>query len=145
MALKVAFDTNILVYAANIGTADADREKSEKAAARILSHSDAGYELFVAAQVLVELFDVLVRKGGCDRAEAAAEIDKWCGELTVMETNEVVLQNAAQLATRHRLRIFDSVIFAAAAEARCDQLLSEDFQHGFGWRGVEVINPFVDA
>jgi len=30
-----------------------------------------------------------------------------------------------------------------AAENRCRLLLSEDFQNGFTWRGVTVVNPFA--
>jgi len=30
-----------------------------------------------------------------------------------------------------------------AADAGCRLLLSEDLQHGFTWRGVTVVNPFL--
>jgi len=32
---------------------------------------------------------------------------------------------------------------SVAAEHRCRLLLSEDFQNGFTWQGVTVINPFA--
>jgi predicted nucleic acid-binding protein len=34
------------------------------------------------------------------------------------------------------------VILAAAAEADCRLLLSEDLQDGLSWRGVTVVDPF---
>jgi predicted nucleic acid-binding protein len=37
------------------------------------------------------------------------------------------------------------LILAAAVEARCDLLLTEDLQDGFAWRGVVVSNPFGPA
>jgi predicted nucleic acid-binding protein len=51
--------------------------------------------------------------------------------------------NATDLATDHGLTIWDSVVLAAAAEAGCRLLLSEDLQDGFTWRGVTVTNPFA--
>jgi predicted nucleic acid-binding protein len=50
---------------------------------------------------------------------------------------------AADLAVDHKLSIWDAVIMAAAAEAGCRLLLSEDLQEGFTWRGVTVANPFA--
>ena len=143
MQLKVAFDTNVFVYAAGIGSSELDREKSHTARALILANSGAGHDLHVAAQVLVELHDVLVRKGGYDRNEAATEIIHWQNDLTLIPTDETVIEQATVLSTRHKLRIFDAVILAGASVAGCDVLYSEDLQHGFVWRGVEVVNPFL--
>lgn len=39
---------------------------------------------------------------------------------------------------------WDALILAVAAENHCRLLLSEDFQNGFTWRGVTVVNPFVE-
>jgi predicted nucleic acid-binding protein len=61
----------------------------------------------------------------------------------VIETSQAVLSSAIELAVRHRLRIWDAVIFSAAAEAQCRLLLSEDRQEGFTWNGVTVVNPFA--
>jgi predicted nucleic acid-binding protein len=36
-------------------------------------------------------------------------------------------------------------MLAAAADAGCRLLLSEDLQEGFTWRGVTVVNPFADT
>jgi predicted nucleic acid-binding protein len=54
------------------------------------------------------------------------------------------METAVDLATDHRMRVWDALVLAAAAEARCDLLLSEDFQDGFVWRGVTVVNPFAE-
>ena len=63
--------------------------------------------------------------------------------MVVAPTTETVLDAALALSSAHRLRIFDAVILAAAAEAGCHQLLTEDMHNGFVWRGVEVVNPFA--
>ena len=50
---------------------------------------------------------------------------------------------ALELVAAHRLHFWDAAILAAAAEAECRLLLSEDLQDGLVWRGVTVANPFA--
>lgn len=45
----------------------------------------------------------------------------------------------------HSLAVWDGFIVQAALEAECDLLLSEDFQHGRRFGGLEVFNPFLNA
>jgi predicted nucleic acid-binding protein len=52
---------------------------------------------------------------------------------------------ATDLATDHRLSIWDAVILSAAADSGCRLLLSEDLQDGFTWQGVTVANPFAST
>ena len=40
------------------------------------------------------------------------------------------------------MAIWDALILSVAADQKCRMLLSEDFQQGFTWRGVTVLNPF---
>lgn len=143
MPSRIAFDTNLLVYADGGGVSAEDVIKQFQVFGLIENSIKAGLELFVPAQVLVELYDVLLRKRKLSREQAKACIENWRLDMMVAQTSDAVLDNALLLATRHTLRIFDAVILAAAAEARCDILYTEDLQHGFVWRGVEVVNPFL--
>ncbi len=142
MPANVALDTNILVYASRIGKSEADLAKSRRTDEFILEYSADRANIFVAAQALIELHDVLCRKGGYSKEAAALEIDGWQQGLAVIPTSATVLSAAIELSTHHQLRIFDAVILSAAAEAGCDRLLTEDLHTGFVWRGVEVVNPF---
>jgi predicted nucleic acid-binding protein len=63
----------------------------------------------------------------------------------LVETSAEVMLAAADLATDHRLSIWDGVILSAAAEVGCSLLLSEDLQEGFTWKGGTVTNPFSAA
>ena len=45
----------------------------------------------------------------------------------------------------HCLSLWDALIVRAAAEARCNRILSEDLQDGTNVKGVRVDNPFRDA
>src|SRR5205823_13593678 len=86
---------------------------------------------------------ILTRKASRPRDAARAIILSWCDGFALLDTSEAVMLAAIDLAVDHRLAIWDSVILAAAAEAGCRLLLSEDLQDGFTWRGITVTNPFL--
>ena len=44
---------------------------------------------------------------------------------------------------RYLLPWYDSLIIAAALEARCEVLYSEDWQHGQHIEGLQGTNPFL--
>ena len=51
---------------------------------------------------------------------------------------------ARDLAADHESQIWDALIMSVAADQHCRLWLSEELQHGFTWRGVTVVNPFVN-
>ena len=137
--MRIAIDTNILVYAAGIDGV-ARRVEAVQALARINDE-----DLVIPLQALDELFVVLLRKGRWTAAAARKEVERWSEGYDLAVTTPDVLHAAMDAATVHRLRFWDSVMLAAAAEAGCDLLLTEDLQDGFAWRGVTVRNPFRPA
>jgi predicted nucleic acid-binding protein len=50
---------------------------------------------------------------------------------------------ALALARDHGLAFYDALIVAAALEAGCDTLFSEDMQHGRKFGSLTVVNPFT--
>jgi len=50
---------------------------------------------------------------------------------------------AVSLARRDGLDIYDALILAAAIEAGCETLFSEDFQHGRRFSDLKIVNPFL--
>jgi predicted nucleic acid-binding protein len=133
MGPGVFLDTNILVYAYSRG----DRRT---AAARHLLHSGG----VVGVQVLNEFASVARAKlamGWTEVQEAVENIVILCPNPRSMtiETHE----RALGLSRRYALSIWDSLIVAAAAEAGCTRLLTEDLQHGQVVDGVRVENPFL--
>ncbi|MFZ5674998.1 MAG: PIN domain-containing protein [Pseudomonadota bacterium] len=133
--MRVALDTNILAYAENVnGVGKRDialellRQLPQEAVA-------------IPVQVLGELFNVLVRKAGRSRTDARAAVLGWRDTFALIETSPEILLSATDLATDHKLGIWDAVIISAAAQAGCRLLLSEDLHEGFTWAGVTVVNP----
>jgi len=134
--VRVALDTNILAYAEGVNGEDMRR------AALDLLRRLPPTAAIIPVQVLGELFNVLVRKGGSPRDKARAAILDWRDSFPLIETSAAIVFAAADLATDHRLSIWDSVILAAAAAGGCRLLLSQDLQDGFTWSGVTVTDPF---
>jgi predicted nucleic acid-binding protein len=53
---------------------------------------------------------------------------------------------AWQIAARYGFSHFDSLIIATALEARCEQLFSEDLQHGQIIEDrLRIVNPFLET
>jgi predicted nucleic acid-binding protein len=135
--VRVALDTNVLFYAAG------GDDDGKKAAAIELLERLSPEETVLPAQVAGELFGALVRKNRWSRATARDEVLKWGDTFPLVETTPEILLVAMSLSMGHQLPIWDAVILAAAADAGCRVLLSEDFQDGFTWARVTVANPFA--
>ena len=135
--MRIALDTNVLVYAAGVNGSERQR-----AAIELLGKLPES-ETFLPVQVLGELFRVLVRKAKISPQLARTTILRFRDTYPAIETSSSVFLSATDLAVDHKIGIWDSVILAAAAEAGCRLLLSEDLQDGFSWSGVTVANPFA--
>lgn len=128
-------DSNVLLYLLSADTAKADRAESLMAAGGTIS-----------VQVLNEFASVASRKLGMAWGEIR-DVLSVARDLCVVRPLTVETHDRAlELVGRHRLSFYDSLIVAAALEAGCRTLWSEDLQDGkrFGARLV-VRNPFGGA
>jgi len=135
--MRVALDTNILVYAEGLNGLVKKQVTLE------LIQKLPQDLIVLPAQTLGELFNVLVRNAGQSPEEARSSVLSWRDSYDVTDTTAKVVIAATDSASQHRLGIWDSVILASAADAGCRLLLSEDMQDGFTWTGVTVANPFA--
>ena len=62
-----------------------------------------------------------------------------------MPLTAVTHETALELARDHGLAFYDALIVAAAIEAGCDTLFSEDMQHGRVIGGLTIVNPFLES
>ena len=134
--MRVALDTNVLAYAEGV-----NGPERRQAALQVVREL-VGDEVILPIQVVAELFTVLTRKARWPAAQARAAARQGIDSYTVFDTTAAVLADAMELAVALHLASWDAVILAAAAQAECRLLLSEDMQDGFVWRGVTVRNPF---
>lgn len=130
---RAFFDTNVLVYI--LGQHDHRTKAAEALVAR------GGV---VSVQVLNELVAVARRKLSMtwpDIEEALAAIRVLCPEPVPLsiETHE----SGLRLAVQYQCHIYDALVVAAALEAQCTTLYSEDLQDGQVIDGrLTIRNPF---
>ena len=131
--MRAFFDTNILIYAQEAGP------KGETARALM---TEGG---IVSVQVLNEFVNVLRKKHRRSWAQieqALGDVDDALDEAVPLtfETHAV----GVALARDHGLSIYDAMIVAAALEAGCDTLFSEDMQHQRTFGDMRIVNPFLE-
>jgi predicted nucleic acid-binding protein len=128
---KVFFDTNVLLYLLSADAAKADRAEELLAGGGIVS-----------VQVLNEFTAVASRKLAMSYSEirdALAPIRTICS----VEPLTIELHNrAVEIAERYGFSIYDATIVAAALNAGCDTLYSEDLQDGQAIETLRIRNPF---
>lgn len=134
--MKIAIDTNILGYAEGVNGDEWKRE------ALALIQGLPIPSIVIPTQVLLELFNILIRKAGRTRNEAREKVAEWIVGYESAPTTSTLMATAMDIAVDHQFQIFDAMILAAAAEAGCSLLLSEDMHEGFTWNGVTITNPF---
>ncbi len=134
---KIFLDTNILVYVYDLR----DPQKQAKAheLVRSIIHHRAGV---ISTQVLQEFASVALTK-------LRHSVEAVIHELIILESLEVVqvtpqlIRQGVELIERYKLHFWDAILIAAAEEAQCEQIYSEDFPAGTVYDKVCVVNPLV--
>lgn len=140
--MKVALDTNILVYAEGCWVDPAaDRPKTAEVR-RILDRLPTD-RVAIPFNVLPELFGVLRRKGRYSGDQARSAVRSWMAAYTIISaaTPLKTLVGALDLAADRGLSIMDAMILSSAIESDCDILLTEDMGHATKYGRLSVLNP----
>lgn len=132
MSGEFFFDTTVLIYAV------AQNDPRAETADDLLATGGT-----VSIQVLNEFVAVARRKLRMpweEVVDALAAIRVLCAApvAITIDTHDAALR----IARRYGFHIYDSLIVAAAIEAGCTTLYSEDFQHGQTIESVTIRNPF---
>jgi predicted nucleic acid-binding protein len=132
MNAKPFLDTNVLVYAFA-----ADDRRSPKADELIASGGA------ISVQVLNEFANVSVRK----LRRSWEDVETALGALRQLLDPPIPLtlavhEKAIALARGHRFSFYDALIVAAAIQAGCRLLLTEDMADGATIDGLTIRNPF---
>jgi predicted nucleic acid-binding protein len=133
MAGERFLDTNILIYAFA-----ADDPRSAQAEALLAQGGVVG------VQVINEFTSVARRKLGWDwpQIDSALEVIEELVGPALPLTREIH-REALLLARNHPITFYDALIVAAAADAGCRVVVTEDMQHGRRLGGVTLHNPFT--
>jgi predicted nucleic acid-binding protein len=128
------FDSNILIYAFSTDV------RRERALAAIAGGG------VISVQVLNEFTSVLRRKQRQEWPVIEAALHALRFRFPdIMPLTADTHAVALAFAREHGLAFYDALIVAAATEAGCDTLYSEDMQHGRAIAGLSIVNPFVEG
>ena len=129
--MKAFFDTNILIYA------QGRSGKAERARALLAAGG------LVSVQVLNEFAAVSRRKLGKDWRDIAEALEDARALVGPPIPLTLALhETALALARDHGVSFHDALILAAALEAGCDTLYSEDMPHDRAFGRLKIVNPF---
>jgi len=132
-------DTNVFVY-----SLDKSSPTKQKRATELVREAVATGKGIVSYQVIQEFFNVAL-KGFADVmsvAEGEYYLASVFRPMLAVQSSQGLFADALRLYERYRLSWYDSLIVAAALEAECSVLYSEDMRHGQAFGDLHVNNPF---
>ena len=139
MSDRYFLDTNIFVYALQ-----PEFPSKRQIAINLISKALDNGSGVVSYQVVQEFFSLALRKFPKPMSGFEAEqfLSTTFRPLLAVHSSPALFIAALQLHERHRLSWYDAVIVAAAKEARCSILYTEDMQHNRGFEDLKIENPF---
>lgn len=140
MSAESFLDTNLFVYPLTTG----DEAKSEIAGKLIRKGIRTGRSC-ISFQVVQECLNVIVRHAEIvlTAEQARRYLETSLKPLWRIYPSAPLYERALDIQTLHRFSFYDSLIVAAAQEAGCEVLYSEDLQHGQQVDFLTIQNPFM--
>lgn len=140
MTGKAFLDTNIFVY-----DIDSVADRAKRRVARDLIHDSLRHRRNVVSyQVIQEFLNIATGKfsTAITIPDAQQYVNTVFRPLLAVHSSLQLFHEALDISARYRLSWYDSLVVAAAAEAKCNILYSEDLGHGMKINGVRIENPF---
>jgi predicted nucleic acid-binding protein len=132
-------DTNIFVYSFDRSAPAKSRE-----AAQLIRSALTTQKGVVSYQVVQEFFNVALRKFSSPMSMADAE--QYLGAvfrpLLNVHSSQALYAEALRIQANSGFAWYDSLIVAAALQAKCDLLYTEDLQHDRRFGELRIANPF---
>jgi predicted nucleic acid-binding protein len=140
MNAKAFLDTNVFVYEIDSKAPKAKR----RIAHNLIKEALELRRSVISYQVIQEFLNVVTGKFSSPIAYSDAQqyLNTVFEPLTVVHSSIELFREALGVQARHQLSWYDSLIVAAANEAKCSILYTEDLQHGAKIGGVRIENPF---
>ncbi len=134
-------DSNVFIYLFD----EKDPRKRQRAERVVQQALESGTAV-VSFQVVQETLNILVWKlrRAATRDDAQRFLDKVMVPLWRVMPSTALYQRALDVKARYAFSFYDSLIVAAALEANCTRLLSEDLQDQQRIDGLIIENPFLN-
>lgn len=134
-------DSNVVVYAFQLD----DAQKRTIARRLIAEPSSEGPT--ISFQVVTETLNILTQKlvPPLTEDESRSVLDSVLRPMWTVNPSPELYRRALAIRARYHYSFYDSLIVAAALEAECDRLYSEDLRNGHQIEGLTVVNPFTET
>jgi predicted nucleic acid-binding protein len=139
MTGRVFVDTNVLLY--RFSEVSPHKRQRADAWVEALWARSAGS---ISWQVIFEFYANAARKTGVAMSTARSAVEELIEWAPESPTHAAILR-AWHWCDTAEINFWDALIVAAAEQAGCRWLLSEDFQAGRKFAGVTVVDPFERA
>jgi predicted nucleic acid-binding protein len=133
-------DTNIFVY-----SFDRDAAGKRRRAGQLIQQAVSTGKGVVSYQVAQEFFNVALRRFAqpLTTTEAEQYLALVFRPLLAIHSSPALMGAGLRLVSRYKMHWYDALIVAAALEAQCEVLYSEDLQHGQRIEKLQIANPFL--
>ncbi len=133
-------DTNIFVYSFDTSAPAKARRATELIETAVNTRKGV-----ISYQVVQEFINLALRK--FEQPMTTAELEQYLSTifrpLLSIHSSPALFSEALHLAGKNRLSWYDSLIVAAAQDAQCSTLYSEDLNAGQSFGSVKIENPFL--
>ena len=137
MSVENFLDTNIFVYLFD----ETDAHKRNNAE-RLVQQALQNRTGCISYQVVQETINVMTRKLNATPENIRQILEHTLIPLWRIHPTPAFYRRGIDLQTRYTFSFYDSLIVAAALDAGCKTLYSEDLQHGQQIEGVTITDPF---
>ncbi len=140
MSDRFFLDTNIFIYTFDSGSPAKQRKARELIQKGLTSHKGV-----VSYQVVQEFFNVALRRFATPMklSEAEQYLDTAFRPMLSIHSTATLFKEALRIQADTGFSWYDSLIVAAAVQADCRTLFSEDLQHGRKIGSLAIANPFL--
>ena len=140
MSVESFIDTNVFIYLFD----ETDLEKQQRAEHLVCESLNSGRGC-ISYQVVQETLNVVTRKLGARPESARLLLEDVLAPLWRINPTRSLYTQALRVHTQHGYSFHDALIVAAALEAGCVRLYSEDMQHGQRVEQLTIVNPFAPS
>ena len=141
MSVEYFLDTNLFIY-----QLEATDERKRTIADAIIRTGVDTANAGISFQVVQECLNTILRKAEVplDIDGARSYLDTVLEPLMCVPATAALYHRALDVKSRYGFAFFDALIVAAALQAGCSRLYSEDLQDGQKIEQLVIENPFKD-
>ena len=139
MSAEDFIDTNVFIYLFD----EMDADKRERADTLVHESIENGTGC-ISYQVVQEAMNVVTRKLGAPTESARRLLDDILIPLWRINPTPSLYRRGLQVQAGYGFNFYDALIVAAALEAGCSRLYTEDMQHGQQIEQLTILSPFAE-